>query len=273
MATSVTLKAGNSPYNVSSGETDTGDLVINGGSMLVPWGGVANTTTIDAGGVLTIDSGGIDSSTILSGGVEVVSVSGSDLDTQISGGEQGVYGSASNATVFAGGIEVVESGGIAGSTTVSKGGIETVLSGGVGNGTTLDGGTEIVASGGTVSGTVTFSGGGELVPDQSTSFTSGALLAGFTTPSNVLDLADISFADHPMIEWSQTNSTSGTLTITDGTHIANIMLLGQYTTASFNSAPDPNGGTDISDPPSNNEVNLLANLGFETGDPRDAKRP
>jgi autotransporter passenger strand-loop-strand repeat protein len=99
MVTGVTVKAGNSPYNVSSGETDTSDLVVNGGSMFVLSGGVADTTTFDAGGFLTIDSGGIANSTIFSGGTELVSFGGTDFDAQISGGEQNVYGTASTATV------------------------------------------------------------------------------------------------------------------------------------------------------------------------------
>ena len=36
--------------------------------------------------------------------------------------------------------------------------------------------------------------------------------------------------------------------MTDGTHTANITLLGQYTAASFTKASDGNGGTTISDP-------------------------
>jgi hypothetical protein len=43
--------------------------------------------------------------------------------------------------------------------------------------------------------------------------------------------------------------TSGTLTVTDGTHTANIELLGQCTAGQFTAANDGNGGTIISDPP------------------------
>ena len=124
-----------------------------------------------------------------------------------------------------------------------------MLSGGVDYATTLVGGTEIVATGGVVSGTVKFLGGGVLVLDRGASFGSNAALADFNSPSDVLDLADISFNANPTIAWTQLNDSSGTLTVTDGTNTANIPLLGRYTVANFTSAPDPNGGTDIFDPP------------------------
>jgi hypothetical protein len=37
--------------------------------------------------------------------------------------------------------------------------------------------------------------------------------------------------------------------VTDGTHSANITLLGQYTAANFNIATDGHGGTLVTDPP------------------------
>ena len=44
-------------------------------------------------------------------------------------------------------------------------------------------------------------------------------------------------------------SASGTLTVTDGVHTANLTLLGQYATAQFTSANDGHGGVLIGDPP------------------------
>ena len=223
---SETVSSGNSPYNVMSAQTDTGDLVVNGGSMLILSGGVADTTTVDTGGILTIASGGIDNSTILSDGIAIVSFGGTDLSTQISGGEQNVYGTAGYATVFGGGIQTVEGGGIA-------------------SGTTLDGGTEIVASGGAVGGTTTFVGSGELILDQSSTF--GGTISGLSNIYEKLDLADISFGSTTSMTYSG-NTLSGTLTVTDGTNIANLQLIGDYTISSFTSASDGNGGTVIVDP-------------------------
>jgi autotransporter passenger strand-loop-strand repeat protein len=51
----------------------------------------------------------------------VVSAGGTDLGARISGGEQDDYGLASGATVFTGGTQVVESGGVASGTTVDSG--------------------------------------------------------------------------------------------------------------------------------------------------------
>jgi hypothetical protein len=49
------------------------------------------------------------------------------------------------------------------------------------------------------------------------------------------------------------NSSSGTLTVDDGTHSASFVLLGNYTAASFNLGPESGGGTGtvVTDPPLN----------------------
>jgi hypothetical protein len=44
------------------------------------------------------------------------------------------------------------------------------------------------------------------------------------------------------------NNTSGTLSVSDGTHTAQLMLLGQYAATQFTSASDFHGGTLIGDP-------------------------
>jgi hypothetical protein len=44
-----------------------------------------------------------------------------------------------------------------------------------------------------------------------------------------------------------------TLSVTDGTHTANIALLGNYLASSFVSSSDGHGGTLITDPPSNQQ--------------------
>jgi hypothetical protein len=45
------------------------------------------------------------------------------------------------------------------------------------------------------------------------------------------------------------DNLSGTLTVADGAHTANITLLGQYVAGQFTSANDGHGGTLIGDPP------------------------
>lgn len=46
---SLVVSKGNSPYRVSSGQADSGDVVVSGGSMYVLSGGTALTTTNVAG--------------------------------------------------------------------------------------------------------------------------------------------------------------------------------------------------------------------------------
>ena len=46
------------------------------------------------------------------------------------------------------------------------------------------------------------------------------------------------------------NSSGGTLAVTDGTHTANIALLGNYLASTFVTSSDGHGGTSVVDPPS-----------------------
>src|SRR5215470_14456246 len=129
-------------------------------------------------------------------------------------------------------------------------GLELVEAGGIAGGATISGGTLEIASGGlTGSGTVTFAsgGGGTLQLDASVSF--GGLVAGFGLPDH-LDLGDIAFGSGTHVSFTEAgDNLSGTLTVTDGVHTANITLLGQYVAGQFTSANDGRGGTLIGDPP------------------------
>ena len=94
-------------------------------------------------------------------------------------------------------------------------------------------------------GAVTFAGTtGTLQLDNSSGF-SGTVagLAGQDT----LDLRDINFGSVQNPTYSG-NSSEGTLSITDGTHAANIVLLGNYLASSFVTSSDGHGGTNIVDP-------------------------
>jgi hypothetical protein len=95
-------------------------------------------------------------------------------------------------------------------------------------------------------GQVTFaSTTGTLKLDNSASF--AGTVAGMAG-SDTLDLADINFATIGTPTFNGT-STGGELTITDGSHTANIALLGNYMAATFAVSSDGHGGTFISDPP------------------------
>jgi hypothetical protein len=89
-------------------------------------------------------------------------------------------------------------------------------------------------------------GGGILQLDDSVHF--GGLVAGFAQP-DLMDLVDIAFhSGTTSATWAQ-SGTSGTLTVTDGSHTAHLTLLGQYVASQFNIGNDGQGGTVVTDPP------------------------
>ena len=82
---------------------------------------------------------------------------------------------------------------------------------------------------------------------------STAQLAALLLPPALLeeiDLRDIGFGATTKLAFTKAaGGTSGTLSVTDGAHTANLTLLGQYSTANFSIASDGHGGTIITDPP------------------------
>ncbi|HEY6328702.1 MAG TPA: hypothetical protein VI756_05150 [Blastocatellia bacterium] len=92
------------------------------------------------------------------------------------------------------------------------------------------------------SGTATFTGAdGTLRLDASSTFS--GTVAGLGG-QDTIDLADINFASLHALSYSG-NASGGTLDVTDGAHIANIALLGNYIASSFVSVSDGHGGTSI----------------------------
>ena len=68
-------------------------------------------------------------------------------------------------------------------------------------------------------------------------------VVGFDS-NDVFDVADLAFGSSATLGYAtNSNDTGGTLTASDGTHTANIALLGQYTAASFEMSADAFGGT------------------------------
>jgi hypothetical protein len=55
-----------------------------------------------------------------------------------------------------------------------------------------------------------------------------------------------------------TGQDVGTLTVTDGSHTANIALLGNYLASTFVASSDGHGGTNVVDPAAAGQVSLLA---------------
>jgi hypothetical protein len=96
----------------------------------------------------------------------------------------------------------------------------------------------------------------------------GFSLAGGTS----LDLLDIAFVGAGEATFSGT-TTSGVLTVTDGTHTAHITLIGDYTASTFVASDDGKGGVSIVDPakaeagaaPAHRFVAAMAGLGGSAG--------
>jgi hypothetical protein len=103
---------------------------------------------------------------------------------------------------------------------------------------------------------VTFGGStGTLQLDQSQSFT--GTVAGFGGGDEI-DLEDITFGANTTLAYAANSGNSGgTLTVSDGSHVANIALLGQYLASNFVTASDGNGGTLITDPPPSQQQQQL----------------
>ena len=255
---------------VFSGGVASGTTVNSGGNLDVFASGVARGATINSGGWSYIWSGGLDSAgTVGSGGYEDILAGGTALGmTVATGGIQYVYGSAGGTIVnngfqhvFAGGLATgtevsnggwgyVWAGGVASNTTVKAGGLGVVFAGGTLSGATLSGGFLEIQSGGTAgSSTISFSSaGGTLELDDSQHF--AGRVAGFGA-AGAIDLSDIAFGAQTTLGYTpEAGNTSGTLTLSDGTHTAAIQLFGQYMAANFAKASDGHGGTLVTYPSS-----------------------
>ena len=189
---------------------------------------------------------------VINGGTEFVVSGGFSSGTTVnSGGVEAVYDSGSEAlndTINSGGAELVSGGAAVSGSVVESGGVEFVLNGGVAT-DLIDGGLVDVQAGGLAFATFTSNGG---VVELDASQTFSGTIAGFASPAGVteaIDLRDIAFTSATTVKFTEAaNNTSGTLTVLDGTHTANLTLLGQYSTANFTLSSDGNGGTYIKDP-------------------------
>jgi hypothetical protein len=117
---------------------------------------------------------------------------------------------------------------------------------------------------------VTFAarGDGMLKLDASASFKPGFVsITGFGG-NDKIDLADIAFGPHTTLAVAAFHSNPATLpaspagdilAVSDGTHTARLLLIGQHTAASFAMASDGHGGTLITDTAASRMQMMLAN--------------
>ena len=73
------------------------------------------------------------------------------------------------------------------------------------------------------------------------------MVASFAVPARI-DLRDIGFSSSTTLSYADSGGSSGTLTVGDGTHTANILMVGSFTSASFAKQSDGAGGTQITHP-------------------------
>jgi hypothetical protein len=95
---------------------------------------------------------------------------------------------------------------------------------------------------------VTFGGpNATLILDKASGFTWA--MSGFQA-GDTIDLGDILFNQQGTTLGFTENAgnTGGTLTVSDGSHVAALALLGQYTASSFALTSDGHGGTFVTDP-------------------------
>ena len=109
------------------------------------------------------------------------------------------------------------------------------------------GNRKLLEVGGPSSTSISFLGGtGMLKLDQSQSF--AGQISGFGGQDQ-MDLADIGFSAHSTLGYQANRAnTGGTLSVSDGTHRANLALLGQYLASSFAMVSDGHAGTMITEP-------------------------
>jgi hypothetical protein len=115
-----------------------------------------------------------------------------------------------------------------------------------GNGTATVQGAGSIEFGSTTTANTTFAAGanGTVTFDAASSLTGKLSITGFAL-GDTIDLADINFSGSgPTLAFSK-----GVLTVSDGTHVAKLNMIGNYTLASFHATPDGGGGTVITDPP------------------------
>jgi hypothetical protein len=211
---------------------------------------VSGTTLTNAGNVIfgagSIGGGGLtlvnQSTGVISNGLSVALIINTGTNAVINAGTIA-------ATAAGGGVSVQSAVDNTGRLLAIGGGTLTMngLVSGTGTGQ-INGGELIVAQ--AFAENVVFLGAGVLELEASTAY-SGKVVGLSHTGANSLDLRDIVFTSAGTKATYSGTTSSGTLTVTDGTHTAHIKLVGNYLTAgTFVLSSDGHGGTTIVDPQS-----------------------
>jgi hypothetical protein len=175
-----------------------------------------------------------------------------------------------NAITNSGTLEATGAGGMTVSSALTNNGTlkanggtldVTAAVSGTGSATIVSGTLQL---GSTFNQNVTFSStSGVLDLANSQGFTSGTVTGFSHTGGTSFDLRDIGFVSAGEATFSGTSS-GGTLKVTDGTHTANIKLVGDYTAATWTASSDGHGGTTVVDP-TPGFVSAMAGFGSSSG--------
>jgi hypothetical protein len=211
----------------------TGNSIIGNGTnaTLTNQNTISGAGTIGGNGLLLNNQGVIDAN----GTNPLIVDTGTSAVTN-----SGTLEATNNATLFVG-SDVTNTGHL-----IANNGTE-ILAGAVsGNGTATVQGAGSIEFGSTTTANITFAAGadGTVTFDDASSLTGKLSVTGFTL-GDTIDLADINYGSSgPTLTF-----TKSVLTVSDGTDVAKLNMVGNFTLASFNAAPDGSGGTLITDPP------------------------
>lgn len=242
---------------VDVGKTGTGNLVVQAGATLTT-ASLFVANQVSGVGQLTVTGNG---STVFASALNLGAGAASIVINQ--GGAINIGGVTSignalhvggSGTVFGNGI--IQGNLVDDSNVTASGGTLKIIGDVSGSGTLQVNGTSTLELAGAASTNITFSAGstGTLQIDSSASFS--GTVTGFTgsgtgdpATSDKIDLGDVDFSS-PNFTKSYLNNV---LTVSDGSHTANLKFSGSYTLANFDFATDGSNGTLITDPPATSE--------------------
>jgi hypothetical protein len=219
-------------------------------------GGSSFTGAVNGDGGTIVLASGTGSATLLAG--DSLTVSGSMAATTFGNFATVEVGALAVFTVAAGGTiaagqALIDAGTLTVAGALTNTGTLEVNSGSFTVDGAVSGTGHAVIGGGTLdfasnfTQNVAFSGTtGVLELAQSQTYT-GAVTGFSLTGGTSLDLRDIGFTSSGEATFSGT-ATSGTLTVTDGTHTAHITLMGDYLSSTFIASSDGQGGVTVIDP-------------------------
>jgi hypothetical protein len=252
--------------NISSSGNST-ELVIDGNNATLQGGG--HVTLSDNANNLIFGKTSLDTLTNVNDTISGAGQLGDGVMTLVNGGT--IDGTGTNALVIntgsnavtnssTGTVEASGAGGVSVSSGISNSGklwangsnlnIAGAVTGG-GTGEITGSATLEFGAGSTSTAAVGFDAGstGIFQLDSSQSF-AGTIAGLSLSGANELDLRDISYISGTTKATFVENGggTQGVLTVTDGTHTANLTLLGNYASSTFVVGTDSHGGTFVHDP-------------------------